>query len=45
VFAASESPRKRFVAIAGGMHADAVNSPESFAAVRTFVASLKGAAQ
>jgi pimeloyl-ACP methyl ester carboxylesterase len=45
VFAASESPRKRFVAIAGATHAGAVNSPESFAAVRTFVASLKGAAQ
>ena len=45
VFAASESPRKRFVAIAGAKHADAVSSPESLTAVRTFVASLRGAAQ
>jgi pimeloyl-ACP methyl ester carboxylesterase len=45
VFAASESPRKRFVAIDGATHAGAVTSPESLAAVRTFVASLKGAAQ
>jgi len=45
VFAASESPRKRFVSIPGADHAGAVSAPESLAAVRAFVASLKGPAQ